>query len=651
MAPTDAPTAALRIEMVWGDICQVDADLVAVGSYKGMPPTGSALALDKAISGPDRPLLLTGHSQRGLLRGDHGDIDLFPWRRPDGPSRLAAIAGMGYPATFGEPELRRLANNLVWVAAGIPEVTSMATVLIGSGAGNMEPADAIDAFVRGLADAISERQPERLQLATVQIVEWQFDRAVGALERLQIACAEPVEGVAFEASTELVRSGSGGTSDAFDLALALASVARTLARDGAPPGLDAILADIPERDGLRASARQSLCAFAASAEHARDALDLARTVAIDLSAQRSRRREAATTRLSFVTEGGKLTASAITDTATVPERLIGVDLALVREAAARMTKPAVADLAPMASFMAQLVVPRDFRSLLRGAPRVVFEVDRPMALVHWEMLSADVGGRWTTHPIGLSVQVARQLRTVYSPPPRREGGPGSTLRALVVGDPGDPAADMALAGARQEAMTVANLFRELGLDVVELIGPPGHSPTAQPASRLEVLQRLTAERFDVLHYAGHAAFDNDDPSERAGWVFADGLLTSQELAIVDNPPRLVVANACHSGRVSEAADDLGTEVGLLPSLADEFFRRGVRDYVGTAWAIDDDEAIDFATTLYGELLVTPEPGAPGATLGAAMLQARRRLSQRRSEHASWAAYQHYGDLNMRLTDG
>ena len=71
-------------------------------------------------------------------------------------------------------------------------------------------------------------------------------------------------------------------------------------------------------------------------------------------------------RLSFVTEGGKLTASAITDTATVPERLIGVDLALVGQAAARMTKPRTEDLASMASFMGQLVVPHDFRPLLRG---------------------------------------------------------------------------------------------------------------------------------------------------------------------------------------------------------------------------------------------------------------------------------------------
>jgi hypothetical protein len=285
--------------------------------------------------------------------------------------------------------------------------------------------------------------------------------------------------------------------------------------------------------------------------------------------------------------------------------------------------------------------------LLRSAPRLVFEVDRTMATIHWEMLSGDLNVRGSTTPLGLAVQVARQLRTTYSPASVRESNTSDRLRALVIGDPGDPNTGMALDGARREAELVANLFQELGLDVVSLIGPPGHSPTAQPASRLEVLRQLTANKFDLLHYAGHGAFDIWDP-KRAGWAFADGLLTSQELEIVDHPPRLVVANACFSSLVSEAAADPATEVGLLPSLADEFFRRGVRDYIGTAWAIDDQGAVDFATTFYGQLLVAPQPGAPGATIGEAVLEARRHLAARGGEVAAWGAYQHYGDPTVRF---
>jgi CHAT domain len=642
-----ASPSDIALELVWGDVTRVEADFVAVGHYKGMKPAGSELALDHAISGPDRPLVLTEHTRRGLLTGDFGDIKLFPWRQAGVPERVAAVAGMGYPATFGETELRRLASDLAWVAAGLPDVATMATVLIGSGSGNMRPSEAVEAFAHGLADACRDGRAGGHVLQSVRIVEWQFDRALDALDLLVAICGEPIDGVTFAMRPDLVRCEGGGTSDGFSLALALAAAARAVPRADARPALDALLADLPERDGLRDAARAALEKLAASGDTGADSIALARTVAVDPAA-RDERTAMTSTRVSFITEDGKVTASAITDSATVPERLVGVDLALVREAATRMARPRTEDLASLASFMGQLVVPRDFRSLLRSAPRLVFEVDRTMATVHWEMLSADVAASSSSTALGLAVQVARQLRTTYSPSSVRELTPGERLRALVVGDPGDPATGQALEGARKEAELVANLFRELGLDVVDLIGPPGHSPTAQPASRLEVLRQLTAGSFDLLHYAGHSAFDMADPSKRAGWIFADGLLTSQELEIIDHPPRLVVANACHSSQVSEAAVDTTTEVGLLPSLADEFVRRGVRDYVGTAWAIGDAGSAEFASTFYGQLLVPPEAGAPGATIGEAMLAARRRLAELGGEIVSWGAYQHYGDPTVRF---
>ena len=254
----------------------------------------------------------------------------------------------------------------------------------------------------GWRNAIRERRVEEPPLTTVRVVEWQFDRAVDALDALFVTCAEPVEGIEFNVHPDLIRSGSGGTSDEFSLALALAAVARSLSRADARTHLDEMLADVPEGDGLRAGATSTLQKFGQrECRRLRTQSALARRVVIDLSARNAARRATASTRLSFVTEGGKLTASAITDTATVPERLIGVDLALVGQAAARMTKPRTEDLASMASFMGQLVVPHDFRPLLRGSPRLVVEVDRTMALVHWEMLTADLGVRDTAMPLGL----------------------------------------------------------------------------------------------------------------------------------------------------------------------------------------------------------------------------------------------------------
>src|SRR4029453_15177948 len=113
----------------------------------------------------------------------------------------------------------------------------------------------------------------------------------------------------------------------------------------------------------------------------------------------------------------------------------------------------------------------------------------------------------------------------------------------------------------------------------------------------------------------------------------------------------IVANACLSGRVSDQRENgkpvrrPGEETPLLPSLADEFFRRGVRDYVGTAWEVNDEGAIEFAETLYSNLLAS-------STLGTAMREARKKLYDSSDEYdALWAAYQHYGDPNTTLLDG
>jgi hypothetical protein len=232
------------------------------------------------------------------------------------------------------------------------------------------------------------------------------------------------------------------------------------------------------------------------------------------------------------------------------------------------------------------------------------------------------------------------------------------LRALVVGDPGDPAQGHSLPGARREAQRVAELLRARGVDVVELVGAPdaagnGPLPGIAPAARIDVLHNLLTGGFDLLHYCGHGDFDPAEP-DRAGWVFRGGLLTSRELEGMALAPRLVVANACLSGLTSTttasgASVSVQGEAGLLPGLADEFFRRGVRDYIGTAWEVNDEGAILFAETFYGAVL--PEPhGSPGAyaTYGEAMLRARRALAAAGMYEALWAAYQHYGDPTASL---
>jgi hypothetical protein len=79
--------------------------------------------------------------------------------------------------------------------------------------------------------------------------------------------------------------------------------------------------------------------------------------------------------------------------------------------------------------------------------------------------------------------------------------------------------------------------------------------------------------------------------------------------------------------------------------------RGVRNYVGTAWPISDEGAIQFSITLYEALLADPAGGTE-VSLGQALLKARMQLKEKDATFgALWAAYQHYGDPSFELRTG
>ena len=92
------------MDVVWGDVTRVDADVYVAGHYIGVIPQNAELALDRVVSGIPRgakaaraDLVITQQSLRGMLRGALGEISLFPWGYPrpgearrdrrDGPPR------------------------------------------------------------------------------------------------------------------------------------------------------------------------------------------------------------------------------------------------------------------------------------------------------------------------------------------------------------------------------------------------------------------------------------------------------------------------------------------------------------------------------------------------------------------------------------
>jgi pimeloyl-ACP methyl ester carboxylesterase len=654
-----APRRTLAVEVVWGDVVTVEADVYTVGHYEGVQPQRAELALDEVVSGvrgkedyDPRSLVITQHTRRGTLRAEVGDVAFFPWNSDEHDSRVVAVAGMGRPGTFDAEGLRLLVHSVAIAVAALPGVRTACSVMIGSGEGTLTISEAAHGYVEGIADAADEVAAggENVFAEPVEkliIAELDRGRAEDILEAFREeltkgAGVTRARSIKFDLHGKVKQGAKGRVSVEEGLALlADTLVDVTDAGDGSPGGsaLNALVACTGANQTVRKRALESLKKERGKARtSARPRFRVER---------RDIRPGAAEipARISFWHDGKDIRSAAIDQSSTVPERVLRVQGDVVDELIAKMTDPDPSDVAELCQLLHDLLVPAEFGDLLRSG-QLVFEVDRSTAQLHWEMLATRDGGE--SKPLAVRKPLARQLRTTYSPAPTRPRRPGDKLRALVVGDPGDPAKRQDLPGASREAVKVYELLdAHPGIDVDARIGAPGtprDGPllNVKPAERLDVLSLLLRGDYDLVHYAGHGDFDPAKP-DRVGWVFAAGLLTPGEISGLKRVPTIVVSNACLSARTSEVGDggsetaETRSEAGLLPSLADEFFKLGVRNYVGTAWEVNDLGAEVFAEAFYGTLL-------QGRSFGAAMKSARERLWPRQDDfRALWAAYQHYGD--------
>jgi hypothetical protein len=170
--------------------------------------------------------------------------------------------------------------------------------------------------------------------------------------------------------------------------------------------------------------------------------------------------------------------------------------------------------------------------------------------------------------------------------------------------------------------------------------------TKKEATREAVLNHIRSERFDAIHYAGHAYFDPKTAGE-SGILCADGALRALDLLNLRSLPALLFFNACESGRLrkrgaSRAAPsrrDARRQLEKTVGFAEAFMRYGVMNYVGTYWPVGDASAAAFARTFYSGLL-------DGQSIGAALIAGRQAVQK--TDSVDWADYIHYGDPRFTL---
>ena len=631
---TPMPPTSVEIGLWYGGIEAVHTanhglpvDAIAVGHYIGVRPQNAELALDRALSaalrgaGAPEPAagesLITQYTDRGTIQGNLGQPFFLLDPRP-GPSRggrghprLIVLAGMGRPASFGTPELAVLAREVCW-AVGRLERRHLATVLIGSGSGNIPVDEAVSAWLRGIKHAVSGAAPD----------------APGRIQRITFVESDPRRLQAIRKAIFIEKE--------------------RLARQDR---LEIRYTGLSEReiDRLRPQARsRALQDF-----QARWKVDGAGATTTP-------------TRVTVSFKDEEYRFGAITNTASMPEREIAIDQMVVKRANDELAGESDLEIqVDRGRLLEALLIPADLRNSLYSEAPVVMVVDRSTARIHWEMVAqpeASIGARTdgasgnahssTRYSVESFLAIGRgftrQLRTVLAPLPEPPPPPRRQLRVLVVAD---PAADNRLAGAEREGVQVADLFEQFNvvhrartldrIEVVRLIGP-------SEATRTNVLRELTNRWYDVLHFAGHCVFDEKHPA-RSGWIFTgDERLSANELRRIDRIPKFIFSNACESGVTPE--DRGKRNADLAPSFAEAFFERGVANLVCTAWPVEDEAALRFALRLYSRLLGVPiekERAADPTSMHIAMRDARKDLAIDKGVR-TWGAYQHYGNPHFRF---
>ena len=601
------PPVTIAIQLVRGRIEEFStADAIAVGHYVGVTPQYAELAIDRAISKAVNQtmraggkLMITELCRRGVIVGELAQNFMLPDPRKKG--RVIVIAGMGQPGTFRSAELAILARELVW-ALGRSGRKNLASVLIGGGAGNLETQDAVWAWLRGVRRALHDAQAAsdpRLQRIT--FVEFSPGNFVRIHHSIKKALA------VFESDSE--------------------APLKIIYRGPAESAL---------REAKRAAEKEA--AQRASRDERRSFTAVTGSTA-----------NAEPMRLTIQLQADTFEFAALTAEASIPQRNTRIDPALVEESNdALPTAESFAKQLDHGNLLGRLLLPRDMREMiLQQSIPIVLALDATTARIHWEMVAAEAAGTAVEFTperfLGTSYGLTRQLRTTFAQLPDPPILTDRPLRVLIVAD---PAEDAPLPGAQEEGEAVAAIFEEFGqrpgrrVDVVRLFGP-------SDATRVNVLDHLINQSFDLMHYAGHCFFNKENPP-LSGWIFTgQKVLSANELDRIDRIPRFIFSNACESGITPDRADKRAAL--MAPSFAEAFFARGVANFVCTAWPVDDTAALEFARRFYRGILGLLGEGSLAESLHEAMREARREIARMGAGGMqTWGAYQHYGDPNFRI---
>jgi CHAT domain len=625
----------VHVEVIHGGYTNVKVPVAICPRYEGMALAGPAKEFDRQLDS-----WLTRAVDLGMIGSGLGQ--LFPVHMQAKEDRRMKVdsllmVGMGQPGDFAADDLRYLMSN-VTVAVKSMRQDQFSTMLIGTRRSELTIGQAVRGFLQGIVDGYARFR------VIADAVTFHRDVLQQSAERpLFISLVEGDEEKAERIFEELAAVAEEGSIPRLQLEPARGDKVDPDPQDD--PNATDVDPYVPVTL-LRVTKNSTTSTATSGANSAR-----VWPTGIDV-----------------------FEYSGISDVAAVTVRQNEVNPYLVRELPDRManaSSPEERDA--LGLFFTNILIPDDFQKLADGNVDLSIEVDETTAAIPWEMAAHKKHSK--TSFLGTSAGVSRQFRTLLSPPPGSPPALNRHMKVLVIADPAPGM--LRLPHAREEGLAVIDVINharikwegEYDFEVTVRIGShqatEGLKPlldeirqrgpwiaSAEPCDPFKLALLIVNEHFDVIHFAGHGAFDRG--TRRAGWVFdQDCFLSAQEIFRVRQVPRLVFANACFSSVTTSQNEQRGQLVGL----AQAFFARGIPNYIGTAWEVDDACARECARWFYARVLGLRNPDnnrdaviglAPPATIGDALVEARRAVLEFKKESSSWGAYQHYGRVTDKL---
>lgn len=277
----------------------------------------------------------------------------------------------------------------------------------------------------------------------------------------------------------------------------------------------------------------------------------------------------------------------------------------------------------------ELLIPNEFKDILRNQNNVLIKLDKEAAKIPWEMFY-DYASDET--PISVNSGFVRQLLTDENDNLTKTSI--SNNNVLVIGDPIYENDNLPqLPAAEEEGRRLSDKMTANGYLVDSII----------KGSTAAIMQELFTGRYKILHFAGHGIYAPE--KKQVGIAIGNGIcIDAAKIKQLGYVPEFVFVNCCFSGVINRDDDIYSrNRYRLAANVGTQLIEMGVKAIVISGWAVDDGAAKTFSDTFYEKMF-------EGYRFGQAVQVARMACYQNHGSTNTWGAYQCYGSQFYQFKD-